>query len=342
MRISFFLTTPKRVSADNFVAGGAEMAAKGLGDELSKLGHDVHFYGNCEPSANYHQYEQYFEDVHDRIIMVRASNAIFRPVKREKFILWTGDAYDQPNNFVLNAPFVVGSRIDKVVFKSEWQKQSAYEHFPVLAAMDKAITMPNGVVRNYFFDTISDKSDFVCTSRIFRGLDRLLHIWPRLYRELGREVHLFSDVAGLYNDADSDPQYAKLREALSNMSGVVVRATVAQRQMVELMHRYEYMLYPNFSFVESSCNSALESMCAGTPVITTARAGLIETVGLGYGKLIEDAGNLDQYTDEIIKFVNENEKNPERYLAWQEKRFELIDRFAWDVIAPRWVEEVLS
>jgi len=165
------------------------MAAAGLGNELGKLGHEVHYYGNCEPSDRYHSYQEFIDTTHEVAIIVRASRILFGNVKADRTILWTGDAYDQPNNFVLNAPYAVG-RLKHVVFKSQWQMKSALEHYPVLAAMGKAMVMPNGVVRNAFFEHSEPKTGFICTSRVFRGIDRLTAIWPRLYDRFNSTLDL--------------------------------------------------------------------------------------------------------------------------------------------------------
>ena len=345
MRISFFFATPKRISATNFVAGGAEMAAKGLGDALALRGHDVHYYGNCEVSDQFHEYAEFFVAEHDRIIAVRASDALFRPVKCERIVLWSGDAYDQPNNYLLNAIMVV-NRLHKVVFKSQWQLVSNLEHFPVLAESGKAITMPNGVNPAHYFapETTETQTGFICTSRIFRGVDRFVHIWPEIYKEFGMELNLYANISGLYDDApERDAAYKREFAALRELNGLNIKATLPQTDIIAEMHKHYLMLYPNSDFMESSCNSALESMCAGTPVITTEKAGLPETIKLGFGKLIPDNLPLTEYTKRMIAHIKWFLDNDKRYSDWNTKRrWKLIDKFAWSKVAEQWESEVLS
>lgn len=343
MRISFWFTTPKHIDPSNFIAGGAELQAYGLGNALSKLGHDVHFYCNTEENGNYHPYEKFGTDDHEWVIIVRASGILYQQFKAKHVILWTGDAYDQPNNWMLNDDRLI-SKLHKIVFKSNWQLETIHEHFVITALADKSVFMPTGLNPEHYTEyKPSVKQGFICTSRIFRGIDRFIHIWPEVYNRFGGELKLLVGVSNLYSDnPESDVPYKPYLDALSKIEGVRLMDIHDQKQTIQLMAESKLMLYPNFNFMESSCNSAFESMAAGTPVITTAKAGLPEAINEGIGQLIPDYLPLPEYTARMIQHIQYYFDNPDPFNNWvTQSRWAFIKKHSWDKVAQQWLKEVL-
>lgn len=346
--ISFYLTTPKYVTPGKFHAGGAELSAYHLGNAFRAMGIKVRYYCNTDVHGleGYYNYGQFEKHHHDVVITVRAGKSLFiHNLKCNKLILWTGDAYDQPNNVVFNDINII-NRLAHIVFKSQWQLDTNVAHYGVLeSCKDKTRVIYNGVNPDYF-NTVCpvDENLFICTSRIFRGIDRFTYIWPSIKACFPKaKLMLYPKIAGLYSDDAADDKFKTLYKVLSELDGITVYDNIPQQDLIKKMTPAFLMLYPNFDFVESSCGSAMEAMCTGTPIITSKRAGLIETVGLGEGRLIDDELPIDEYTTAMINYIRYYKNNPRVIVEWNiSGKHKLISQFKWDKVAHKWLEGVIN
>ena len=346
MKISFWLTsTTREMSEDNWgkvPMGGAEISALNLGDELLRLRYKtVYYLQRCKPfrrgNLSVEKYSAVTDDGSDYFICVRP-----HPVLRERFkrkILWSGDAYDQPSNDIFCDPEITRSMY-AFVFKSHWQKTKILEKFPYIQP-EKAFVIYNGIEAERFayLSQAPIPHRFIHASIWYRGVFNFIDIWPRILEKYpDAEIHVFSKNT-LYSERDSgDQRWKAIAEELCKLPGMVLREPVPQWILAQEMRKAWLMLYPNTGFVESSCGAALQSLAAGTPVIATKRAGLIETVG-DCGHLVEEApGWQNQFVEKTIELCeNKNRRNLLGKLAR-----EAVLQQSWNQQAKKWVQFLRS
>jgi glycosyltransferase involved in cell wall biosynthesis len=87
------------------------------------------------------------------------------------------------------------------------------------------------------------------------------------------------------------------------MPGVTVNDPLPQKEFLKILPTYYAMLYPNCGFEETVCGVALEAMASGVPVITSAVAGLVETINAGGSILIEGDPASKDYERKFVEAV---------------------------------------
>ena len=317
MNISFWLTSTTRFVTednwDNIPFGGAEISAINLGTELAKLGHGIKFYlERCEPfekdNISIRKHHQLFDDEHEYFICVRPHPMLQGDFGNIKKILWSGDAFDQSSNDVFYDKKIADS-MDGFVFKSEWQKDKILEKYYTIDK-NKCSVIYNGYNAEYFNNNgvIHNSKRFIHSSVWYRGLKNFIDIWPVIIESIpDAEIHVFSNTT-LYHGIQEQGYYDIIKD-LIGLPGMILREPVPQKILAHEMKKSYLMLYPNSGFVESSCGSALQSMAVGTPVVTTKRAGLIETVGES-GILIEQSEEnwKNKFAREVISLYRDHKK----------------------------------
>ena len=164
-----------------------------------------------------------------------------------------------------------------------------------------------------------------------------VEIWPMILEEIpDAEIHVFSKTT-LYSEVNQrDNQgWGAIAEKLVQLPGMILREPIPQRLLIQEMHKSWLMLYPNSGFVESSCGSALQSMAVGTPIITTNRAGLPETVGNG-GICIEQ--NEEEWKENFAKTVVELYRNTKKRQEMANSGRQQTMSQSWDKKATERVE----
>lgn len=337
--------------------GGAEISAVNLGEEFIKQGHDVTYYLQRTVPFNsgklHVRLHGQIKEKHDYFICVRPHivldpNRIFELsskervknlLKHKKKILWSGDAYDQNSNLIFDDNETAQS-MDAFVFKTEWQREKILDRFHLINP-SKAQVIYNGV-RSEYFDLTEEPQEnrFIHTSTWYRGLANFIQIWPKILKQLpDAEIHVFSKTS-LYSDLDNKQQgYAKIVEELVKLPGMVLREPVPQWILAKELRKAWLMLYPNTGFVESSCGSALQSQAAGTPVVATARAGLVETIG-NNGVMVYT--NVDNWQDKFVEGVVELCQNKKRRNELSEKGCSQAKQQSWTQQASLWLDFLKS
>lgn len=123
----------------------------------------------------------------------------------------------------------------------------------------------------------------IYTSRPGRGLALLMRVCDRLRRDfpdLTLTVCCYSSAASLWHD----PELRTLRDALR--APHITVTSVGKTALREQLAHSVLMLYPNASELETSCLAAIEAMAVGTPVVTSNRGCLAETVQHGETGLV--------------------------------------------------------
>ncbi|MEU6608660.1 glycosyltransferase [Streptomyces shenzhenensis] len=149
----------------------------------------------------------------------------------------------------------------------------------------------------------------------YRGLARLLRLWPRI-RERVPQARLV--VLGGYTlwgyapDLAADMASTEVPALADLPDGVVHLGPVARERYVRIIRETEVMLYPT-AYEEMCCVSALECVALGTVPVLSAVAALRERVESGTtGVLVE--GNIDdpavegRFVDEAVRLLLDEDR----------------------------------
>jgi glycosyltransferase involved in cell wall biosynthesis len=325
--------------------GGAEISAVNLGEELLKAGYDVTYFlqravpfGKRLHGSKLHvrRHDQIYDEKLEYFICVRPHPVISQPFDgKVKKILWSGDAFDQSSNEIFWRKEVAQS-MSAFVFKSNWQKEKILEKYFYIEP-EKAHVIYNGIKADHFegLHNIRPQANrFIHASTWYRGVANFARIWPQILEHIpDAEIHVFSKTS-LYSennpgDLNGWPQIA---EKLSRLPGMVLREPVPQYILSQEFRKAWLMLYPNSGFVESSCGAALQSQAAGTPVITTARAGLPETVGSGGILIDEREGWENEFAIKTIELC----KNKQLRQSLSDSGRQRVSQETWQKKATEW------
>ena len=137
--------------------------------------------------------------------------------------------------------------------------------------------------------------------------------------------------------ADEDRKiYGQIYDAACQ-PGVTWHGSVCQSALLARLSQSGFLLYPNI-FEETSCIAAIEAQACGAIVITSAWAGLNETVEHGKtGLCIAGDPHSEEYRREFIDSVRGLLANPERMLKLSDAARERALRlYSWDTIAREW------
>jgi len=331
MKIGFWTTTPKlldinEIGEGRIVCGGTEREELCLAKELHPFyaqegnAHPIYIFGNVKERGgvfnqaiflNYNDLPKILEketiDVlivvraHDQILSPRRNRLLFGERRPKKVVLWSGDDYDQANNEILYDKLVTDN-LDAIVLKSDWQKERWLENF--FRIKDKRIeTIPKGLDVKNLSKTRSEcqAPRFIYASTAFRGLELFLRLWPEIKKQIPEATLDCYAKTTLY--LDDDPQerkYQWLYQEIAKLPDVKVKEPLPQKDFWKELPNYYAMLYPN-TFNETVCGVALEAMASGVPVITSERAGLIETIKDGKSVLIPGDPYSSEYAEKFVE-----------------------------------------
>jgi glycosyltransferase involved in cell wall biosynthesis len=325
--------------------GGSETSIIHMARELVNCGHNVSVYANCPRPDNYdgvtyHHYHDFFTEYlsmpWDVVISFRSFDPFLLGRVAPRTIYWTGDAFDQPNLKNFGHPSLQDS-IDLVFCVSDWQRQTFIEKFNLVP--EKVIATRNG-----FFPRLipqGKKKEWnraAYSSTPYRGLDILLKIFPEIRRQvpdLSLDVFSSMKVYGVSSEEDRR-QFGALYKAAAQ-PGVTLHGSVAQPVLLEYLSRTGLFLYPN-TFDETSCMAAIEAQAAGCVVVTSAKAGLNETVEHGRtGILLKGDPQSAVYQDEFVRTVCELVRLPELLKRFSDAAVErAFQKYTWASIASEW------
>lgn len=325
--------------------GGSETSIVYMAREMSRAGHKVTVYVNCEApgefdGVTYRHYHQFFSDYPsmpwDAVISFRSLEPFLLGRIAPRMIFWTGDAFDQPalKHFEHQA---VQENIDRIFCVSGWHRSTFIEAFQL--PPDKVIATRNGfnpdLIRN------SDSRQWTraaYTSTPFRGLDILLKLYPEIRRQspaFSLDVFSSMKVYGWNSDQDQTA-FGPIYEAAAK-AGVNWHGSVSQPVLLEHLGRTGLLLYPN-TFDETSCIAAIEAQASGCVVVTSAKAALNETVEHGQtGICLKGDPRSDQYQREFVTTVCGLLQNPALLERFSDTaRHRALQKYSWASIASEW------
>jgi glycosyltransferase involved in cell wall biosynthesis len=328
--------------------GGSESSVVYMARSLQSLGHQVTVYAKCPRSGEsfdgvlYQHYHQFFTDYTSRpwdvVISFRSFDPFLVGRVAPRMIFWCGDAYDQPvlENFGHQA---LQQHIDLVFCVSNWHRQTFIKHFDL--SPEKVIATRNGFCRELVPPSPNKNwARAAYTSTPFRGLDILLQMFPKMRKSrphMSLDVFSGMQVYGWTKDAD-EKEFAALYKAASQ-PGVTLHGSIPQPVLLQCLANIGLLLYPN-TYPETSCIAAIEAQASGCVVITSALAGLNETVENGStGVCIKGDPQSSQYQRDFVATVRQLLDNPSRLLqvsrTAQKRAFRIYD---WSAIAQEWAD----
>ena len=200
--------------------------------------------------------------------------------KTKPNIVWMHDLPQDPASAPLSKK-KFRDTIAKFVFVSDWQK-TAYESYFGKIFTNKAIVLKNAIEpfgKSRQELSPDGKLRLIYHTTPHRGLDILMHVFPRIYLAFKGKVLLdvYSSFS-IYGWPQRDVPYEPLFKQCRQHPGCTYHGAVPNneiRQALRLAHIYAY---PS-TWMETSCISAIEALSAGVTVVTSSLAALPETVG---------------------------------------------------------------
>jgi len=325
--------------------GGSESGIIYMARELARWGHDIRVYVNCPNPGNYdgvtylhyHQFfSEYASNPWDVMISFRSFDPFLLGRISPRMIFWCGDASNQPVLTHFEHP-ALQENIDLIFCVSEWQRQSFIQQFQVPA--EKVVATRNGFCTELIVPfTERPASTAAYTSTPFRGLDILLQVFPEIRRRVNTaRLDVFSSMQVYGWSIEDDRKAFGDVYGAAEQPGVQWRGSVRQRELLQTLSQTGLLLYPN-TFDETSCIAAIEAQASGCVVITSAKAGLNETVAHGEtGICIEGDPRSESYQRQFIESTCELMRNEDRFqrmsVAARDRAFQ---RYSWNSIAREW------
>lgn len=332
--------------------GGSETALYHLTRELATCGATVTVINRCGADEGIYDGVHYMdfqrgawrrrvqENPPDVLIIFRQITDVLKPLPGRIRILWAHDhlgAYPERKG-ILGALVAGGwrrigrplflPRIDIVAAVSHWLAKAFHDYLGV--PWERILVTRNGLELSHFRNLHEIRNPFrlIYTSAPERGLDLLLdEIFPAIRSRVPKaELHVFS-----YRDLE---RYQRKRR-----DGVFIRGGLPQHLLARELAQSAVFVYPT-DFPETSCIAALEAQAAGTPVVTSKRYALQETVLDGQtGILIEGKVASPSYIRAFVEAVVGLLQDPARRERMGRKaRERIMERHGWDRIAREWWE----
>jgi len=333
--------------------GGSEEAVINIADQLSKLGWNVSVYNNCGykdkkcGSVTYKPHWTWnYRDKQDVVIIWRQPAALDYDINADRIYVDVHDVI-QPGEF--NEKRI--AKMTKALFKTQAHRK-LYAHVPD----DKVAVIPNGMDFALFDQDIKkDQYLMVNTSSPERSLDVL----PKLFKEVKKRVpqakckwaYGFNNFDTVH--AGSEPHMQWKQETLDAMeeAGIENLGRLSQKDAAKLYLEGNVFAYPSL-FFEIDCISAKKAQaCGATPVVTNF-AAFPESVKNGV--LIDTDINQDTWAKPYqFHFGLTDEKGQQEWVDAvvkilqtpiddREYMKEPMKRYAWDVVANEWNDEIQS
>lgn len=227
---------------------------------------------HCLPLADFYLLQRY-ADVPVAIVS-RFPQPFLNQCTARRRIFWLHDivAESYAPNYARMDP-----QVDEYWALSDYQQQMyqdrcglpAHKFWQTTNAIDAGLFPP----RTPLTERIAGR--LMYTSRPGRGLAPALQVYARLretFPHLSLQVCTYTQ-----GNVWDDPELQAVRPLLESLPGVTL-ASLGKAGLVAALAQSVALLYPNTSEAETSCLAAIEAQMAGTPVVTTARGCLRETV----------------------------------------------------------------
>lgn len=339
---------------------GDELEKRGIGGSegdvinlsrifANKFKFNVHVFANCDAPGIYDNV--IYHDIKsakaeniaatnaDLFILSRNVDLLqrtdFKKMNAKKVCLWAHDLATDP---IWSGIEKALPNLDKIFALTDWHRRNirlAYTMIPE----ETFFIARNGIDSGRFKDREKIKKipgKCIYSSTPFRGLDVLIEVWPKIREKVPHaELFIYSSMK-VYGPAYDDAKWESLYQEAKKLPGVHYKGTIKQEELAKEFMESELLAYPN-TYDETCCITVFEAQAAGTPIVTSAKAALNETVPDDVGIKIEGNPYTDEYKqkfiDACVKILTEKE-------TWQ-KMHEACLRYdySWDKISNEWIKE---
>ncbi len=367
MRIGFYGKYGRPVTGKTLEesgCGGSESALIYMARELQKLGNEVFVFNRCGNSHGNYEGVEYL-DISEFPPFLEAGKTldilvIFRdldilkvlqadtsPIGIKRKVYWAHD----DASFLWNNPGVMqevgrwlNEKTERIFAVSGWQAGIYTEKFGV--KKEKIFITRNGINLDLFKNGVArEPNRLIYTSVPDRGLDVLVDIFPEIKKRAGAELYVFSSFK-IYGAPETDEKLKDIFNRAKN-EGIHIMEPLPQKDLAKELLRSKLMVYPNHPatfhpvFAETACIAVLEAQAAGTPVITSRRGALPESVIDGEtGILIPGDPYSDEYKARFIEAAVNLLKNKNEWARLSRNGRERINQeYPWAKIAGEWLEE---
>lgn len=244
------------------------------------------------------------------------------PVK--KTALWL---HDMPDSIAYDDMITALPNIDHLFFLSQFHIDSYQKKFDNKIPKEKIVLTSNGIDENRFENvdvTQKQRGKCIYTTTPFRGLDVLFNVWPEIKEKAPKaELHIYSNMS-IYN-RENPEEIMEMFNHGKALDGVYLHNPVTQDKLADIMIDADVMLYP-CHYAETSCITAMESIKANTPIITSDFGALSETVHELEGIKIKGDSKSNGYEKKFIEatikmLTNDDYRNKfcqkERDMSWE-------------------------
>lgn len=336
--------------------GGSESAAYFLARELAAAGHNVKLFTSHsmggewdgvayiphgEMSEKYplgRDFHFYAENTPHDVLIIQRHPLAFATPWASKINIWqlhdlalhrTGREFAQGASFV-----------DAVTVVSDFHAAQVRQVYGIQD--DVLRVVPNGVDPALYSgaDRKSGSFDMLYQSRPERGLEHLVRpggIMERLHKQGSKARLLVCRYAA--NVPQMDQYYARIDGWCNALPNVTILGSLNKRELAEVQERASLLCYPT-EFEEVSCITAMESMHAGLPMLTSAAGALPETcrdAGAILLPLKDGAADEDAFVIEILKL----EDSPRTLASLATAQRKAAAAYTWRAAAAR-LEEVVD
>lgn len=334
--------------------GGSETALIQAAESLAGQGHQVSVIADCPHPGTYGRVAYHdlsnllrpdagpLGGAYEALIVSRNFRLIDRmgPIRSDstKVLLWLHDILDDPPSLASRL-----DRLDRILCLSEFHLQDTARRLP--GAGEKLALTRNGLDLDLIVGIRAEENPrriarAIYASRPERGLRILLErIWPRLRAAI---PDLELSVCGYQVEKQGlDPDLLREYEALDglirSLPGVRDLGPLAKKDYYRLLASSGFLLYP-CSFAEISCLTVLEAQALGTPLVTSKRFALEESVREP-DFLVPGRPGSDSYCDLFVERVLALYQDQGAALAKAEKAAGMVlAEHDWQEITAGWVD----
>jgi glycosyltransferase involved in cell wall biosynthesis len=368
MRLAFVDPGPLVYDLDSpgqIPLGGSESALCHLTKALSQAGHEVYFLKGTAPPRWHGRVRALpltpalLRELRplDAVIVLNAAEhgAVLRGAVgwQTKLVLWMHQAPDQPVLKPLHDTWVRDA-YDGWACVSRWLADLSSRIF----GLDPQRA---GVLRNavapWFLELFSSSESILAakpwppvlayTSTPYRGLDRLLEMFPQICAALpGVGLRVFSSMQVYQMPAGEEAShFARLYERSRTTNGVEYAGSVSQAQLAARLRDVNVLAYPN-TYAETSSIAVMEAMAAGCRVITSDLAALPETTA-GFATLIptQGPGDWELYNERFLAAMTQELAelaDPAKRTRLEERLRRQVDfvheQYTWTRRGSQWCE----
>jgi glycosyltransferase involved in cell wall biosynthesis len=266
-------------------------------------------------------------------------------------ILWAHDMATDPMYAHLGED--AGAKFDAMVFVSHWQYREFLNHYQLCAR--RLAVIPNGLFplddaycdkwRRACLGSQADPIRLIYYTTPHRGLEILLPVYSTLHADLkSKNIHLTLDVYSsfsIYGWPQRDIHYQSLFDFCENHPAIRYHGAVEHSALITALTDKHIFAFPSI-WPETFCCSLAEAMAARLLVVHSNLGALAETSGglTDAYDFVEDRGaHAERFARNLDGAIALCLHGRDHVMARTQVAADRVEHlYAWDRVAPQWVE----